>query len=85
MNLTQKFKKLSFVFGVIVALIGFLVVIGWIGNIDFLKSISPSWISMKANVAISFLLAGSIMMIVSREKETENNKRIVAFFSFIIF
>ena len=56
--LEKKFKTLSFWFGVAVILISLLVLIGWIQDIRVFKSISPSWISMKSNTALCFLLAG---------------------------
>lgn len=40
-----------------------LVLIGWIGNIDFLKSILPGSISMKVNTAVCFLLLGIALVL----------------------
>jgi hypothetical protein len=81
MSLPQHFKRLSFIFSLIVALVGLLVLIGWIGHITVLKSIFPHWISMKANAAICFLLAGSTLILINRGKKNEATKRVIMFFS----
>ncbi len=85
MPIPQSFKKFSFIFSVVVALAGFFVLIGWLGNISFLKSISPHWVSMKANAAICFLLAGSTLILVNREKKNAAARGIAFLFSFVIF
>jgi PAS domain S-box-containing protein len=85
MSLPQRFKKLSLIFSYIVALVGLLVLIGWIGDITVLKSISPYWISMKANAAICFLLAGSTLILVNRGKNDGTAKWVITFFSFVVF
>ena len=56
--LFQLVKKQALLLSVIVALVGFIVLLGWIFNISILKSLSPEWISMKGNTAICFLLSG---------------------------
>jgi len=85
MSLPDRFKKMSFILSIIVALTGLLVLIGWIGDITVLKKISPGWISMKANAAICFLLAGSILILLHRGKKDATVKGIAAFFALIIF
>ena len=40
------------------ALMGLLVLIGWIGNMLIVTSLRPDWPSMKANTALAFLLLG---------------------------
>lgn len=54
----KKFRTLSLWFSVIVVIIGLTVLFGWLFDIEVLKSLSPSWISMKTNTAICFLLGG---------------------------
>ena len=38
--------------------VGGLVIAGWIFDLGIVKSLSPSWATMKLNAAISFVLAG---------------------------
>jgi PAS domain S-box-containing protein len=85
MIIYRKIKNLSFVFSVVVALVGLLVLIGWIGDIVFLKSISPNWISMKANAAICFLLSGITLLLVNREQATRTGRTIASVMALIIF
>jgi signal transduction histidine kinase len=85
MSLSLQFKRLSSIFSFTVALVGLLVLIGWAGDISVLKSISPRWISMKANAAICFLLAGSILILVNNGKKSTVKKGGIAVFSVIIF
>jgi signal transduction histidine kinase len=47
---------------VVSILVGSLVLTGWIFDIDFLKSLSPSFISMKVNTALCFVLFGSSLL-----------------------
>jgi PAS domain S-box-containing protein len=44
--------------GILVAIIGGVVILGWIFDIPTLKSILPTWVTMKANTAIGFILSG---------------------------
>lgn len=46
---------------VIVMLGGAVGVYGWVFGIDFLKSISPSFVTMKLSTALSFILSGLIL------------------------
>ena len=54
----QWFQKVSFLLSLLVILVGVIVLLGWTLDIALLKSISSNWLSMKANTAICFLLAG---------------------------
>lgn len=85
MSIPQRFKKLSFIFSIVVAMVGFLVLIGWLGDISLFKSISPNWISMKANAAICFLFAGIILMVGNSDKNNAASKWVIPLLSAIIF
>lgn len=52
--------------GLLVALIGCIVILGWLFNISILKSILPVWVTMKANTAIGFILSGSALQQLSK-------------------
>jgi signal transduction histidine kinase len=63
-------------------LVGFLVLIGWIFNITFLKSIFPDLVSMKPNAAVAFILSGLALAVLarrSRQLTVEKNNRIILF------
>jgi len=44
--------------GLFVALVGIVVMAGWVFDIQILKSILPTWVTMKFATALSFLLSG---------------------------
>ena len=53
------FRNIALAAAVLTCAVGVLVLIGWILSYEMLKSISPDWVSMKANTAICFLLSGA--------------------------
>jgi PAS domain S-box-containing protein len=85
MSLSQRFKRLSVIFSIIVTLVGLLVLIGWITDITLFKSILPHWISMKANAAICFLLAGIILILVNLDKQNRTTRWLTLIFSIFVF
>ncbi|MFZ2657723.1 MAG: hypothetical protein WAX69_22510 [Victivallales bacterium] len=58
----------------IVSLCGVMVMIGWIFDIDFLKGLPASWISMKFDTAVAFLLSGISLYFIVRTQEGEFDK-----------
>ncbi len=55
----SRFRSFAQVGSVVVFLVGCLALMGWVFNIDILKSILPGAVTMKANTAVCFLLAGA--------------------------
>jgi signal transduction histidine kinase len=51
------------VIGGIVAMVGTLVLIGWQFDIPALKSVAPQFVTMKANTALCFVLAGAQLLL----------------------
>lgn len=51
-------KTISAYIGLAVVAIGLIVIAGWAYDLAYLKSISPVYVSMKANAAICFILIG---------------------------
>ncbi len=61
MNLIRNNKIIVKSLGVFIAAVGFVVIFGWILDIDLLKSIHPRWVTMKFATALSFFLSGIIL------------------------
>ena len=58
-NWEARGRRFSLAAGMIVLTLGGTVLAGWIFGIPALKSLRPDWVSMKANTALCFLLAGA--------------------------
>jgi hypothetical protein len=68
-------KKLSNmlikVLSIFVAAAGLTVMIGWVFDIGVLKSLSPSWVSMKFSTAVAFVASGVSLYSIVRVMEGE--------------
>lgn len=60
-NYTASLQSFSKKASVVVIAIGCIVILGWMFNIAALKSVFPGLVSMKANTAICFILAGAAL------------------------
>jgi PAS domain S-box-containing protein len=70
--------------GALVVSIGCLVLIGWILDITVLKSVLPSLVTMKANTALGFVLAGTSLFLLA--KRTSRKQYLISrLCSFIVF
>ncbi len=58
----------------VVSVAGVAVMLGWIFDIGILKSITPSWVSMKFDTAIAFVLSGITLYFIVRAVEGEFDK-----------
>lgn len=76
--LPENRKKTAKALSLVVFIIGGLAMIGWIFDIGILKSISTSWISMKFNTAVAFLLSSITLYFIVRAQEGEFDKAQVA-------
>jgi hypothetical protein len=63
---SDKKRRVAKVLALTVILSAVLVIIGWIFDIGILKSLSPSWISMKFDTAVAFLLSGISLYFMAR-------------------
>jgi len=52
---------LTKILSMVVLGIGVIVLIGWFTDIDILKSLSPTWVTMKFATALSFVMSGVIL------------------------
>ncbi|WP_413173136.1 PAS domain-containing protein [Anabaena azotica] len=57
-NLNSLARNLSSKLGITTALIGCIVLLGWIFNIPILKSMLPGLVAMKVNTALGFIFSG---------------------------
>jgi len=69
----------------IVIVIGLVVILGWLMDIDSLKSIVPSWVTMKFSTAVSFLMSGIVVMLMNEYRNNNSEfSRIFLFAPLII-
>jgi hypothetical protein len=72
--LSEKRRAIAKFLSLVVIVAGLLVIVGWIFDIGFLKSIVPSLISMKFDSAIAFVLSGITLYFITRAREGEFDK-----------
>jgi len=66
-TLPETLTHLSLRIGRLVTAIGAIVLVGWAGDLEILKSILPGLVTMKANTASGFILAGSSLILWHRQ------------------
>ena len=76
--------QLSKLFALISISVGALVLLGWTFNIQSLKSILPSLVSMKANTAIGFILLGLFLILDQNKKNNRLYSRIFPVFVLVL-
>jgi two-component system sensor kinase FixL len=62
-SIIRSFKAASMAISVAVMFVGCLVLVGWAIDIAAIKSILPAWVTMKANTALAFALAGASLLV----------------------
>lgn len=67
-NFIAAFKFCSRIASAYAALVGVLVLVGWLFDIAILKSVLPDMAMMKANTALCFLLAGISLWLAEEER-----------------
>lgn len=82
-------KFIRLIISIFTILVGTVVLLGWSFDITILKSISPTWVSMKANTAFCFLLTGIVLLLLPQISSVKPRKSKIAkvlalSFSFII-
>jgi hypothetical protein len=70
----KKKRKIAKILSLVVMAAGLCVIVGWIWDISVLKSILPTWVSMKFTTAIAFVLSGITLYFIVRAIEGEFDK-----------
>jgi len=70
-------RSIGRIMSLIMIIAGCAVIIGWIFDIGFLKSISPVWITMKLSTAFTFVLSGISLYFIIRAQEGEFEKTLI--------
>jgi diguanylate cyclase (GGDEF)-like protein len=71
----RKFLLFSQAAASLVALLGILVLFGWVFNIGVLKSVAPGLVSMKANTAVSLMTLGTALFLLNERYCNTARKR----------
>ncbi len=80
----KRAERLSKLFASISIVVGALVLLGWTFNLQLLKSILPVFVSMKANIAIGFVLLGFSLILNQKEKNARLFSRIFTVFVLLL-
>ncbi|HAJ58251.1 MAG TPA: hypothetical protein DCP31_02415 [Cyanobacteria bacterium UBA8543] len=84
-TLTASLQSCSRKASVIVALIGGVVILGWIFDLAALKSVFPGLVTMKANTAICFILGGASLRLWHWQPTTLMRRRAVQACALVVF
>ena len=74
----------SLVISVVCIVIGGLVLLGWWSDIEYLKSVVPSFVTMKVNTALCFIFAGSSLFLLHRNLTKHNNLWLAQIFAALV-
>ncbi len=83
-KISSYLKAIVIIAGIISLMVGILVIIGWTFDISVLKSMNPSFISMKANTAVCFILTGISLIILNYNQQILILKNTVMILSVIV-
>lgn len=77
-RLLSRFRIIAQVAALLTVSSGAVVLLGWALDVSFLKSISPKWVSMKANTALGMALSGIALWLLRRESPPPPRTRLIA-------
>jgi PAS domain S-box-containing protein len=77
-------RKVSMLSGLFVAVLGAIVLVGWMLDITALKSVLPGLVTMKANTALGMLLCGSALALLSRGKSKKPIRLLTAVMAIVV-
>lgn len=84
-NLIALLQSFSKNISIVVALIGCSVILGWIKDITFLKSVLPGWVPMRPNTAIGLLFAGTSLRLCQWQPTSRITRRATQAFAVLVF
>jgi PAS domain S-box-containing protein len=76
----MKFKKLISIVSICTIFIGIAVILGWVFEIEILKSVIAGYATMKFNTAFCFIITGCILYLLNNE----NSRAITTLLSFVL-
>ncbi len=79
--LLQSFSRKT---SIVVALIGCVVILGWLKDITVLKSVLPGYVAMKVNTAICLILGGASLWLWHRRSPTKTRRAAQACAVFVL-
>ena len=79
----QKYNIIKILATIVIG-IGIIVIIGWIFDIQVLKNLSPSFVTMKLSTAISFVMSGMIIYLINEIKHKDSSFAKILFLAPII-
>ena len=80
----SRIKKFSEFLAILIAVIGVIIIIGWMFNINILLSPGSGFSTIKANVGIAFLLIGLSLWFVQTKRVNFHNQQISQILAFIV-
>ncbi len=83
-HLLFQLKFFSKIASIIAIIVGLVVIIGWILNIESFKSILPNIVAMKANTALCFILIGISLFYLNEKQITRPKLRITQICAIIV-
>ena len=75
-RLNMWIKALPRIAGGTAIVVGSIVLVGWMFDIPLLKSLHPGMVSMKANAALAFILAGTSLLLLHSSAKSRQMKRV---------
>ncbi len=85
LNINQsRVKKFSEFLAILIALIGVIIIIGWMFNINLLLRPGSGFSTIKSNAGIAFLLIGLSLWFVQTKRVNIHNQRISQILAFIV-
>ena len=82
---TKSYSTITRLICATIIIIGLVVISGWILDIDSLKSLSPTWVTMKFSTAASFLMSGIVILLMNEYRNNNSEvSRVLLFAPLII-